>query len=183
TTSRRAPAANEADGLRHEAIVRHLLPFVWPEGRPDLRLRLVLAALVLIAAKVVTIAMPLAYKAAVDSLTAISSGAGAPVPAVQAAAIPLTLIVAYGIARIAMIGFIQLRDLLFTRIGQHATRVLATDTFRHVHDLSLRFHLERKTGGLSRVLERGKASIDLIIRLGIFSLFPTVLEVTFVCLL
>jgi ATP-binding cassette subfamily B protein len=181
--SRREPAASEADGPRHEAIVRHLLPFVWPKGRPDLRLRLVLATLALIAAKVVTIAMPLAYKAAVDALTAISAGAGAPGQAVQAAAIPLTLILAYGTARIAMTGFIQLRDVLFTRIGQHATRVLATDTFRHVHDLSLRFHLERKTGGLSRVLERGKTSIDLIIRMGIFSLIPTLLEVTLVCLL
>jgi ATP-binding cassette subfamily B protein len=141
----------------------------------------VLAAVALVAAKVATIAMPLAYKAAVDALTAPSSGA--PVQAVQAAAIPLALILAYGGARVAMLGFVQLRDVLFTRIGQHATRVLATDTFRHVHDLSLRFHLERKTGGLSRILERGKASIDLIIRMGIFSLVPTVLEVTFVCLL
>jgi ATP-binding cassette, subfamily B, heavy metal transporter len=181
--SRRQPAASEGDDPRHEAIVRHLLPFVWPKGRPDLRLRLVLAALALIAAKVVTIAMPLAYKAAVDALTAFSSSAGAPVQAVQAAAIPLTLILAYGAARIAMTGFVQLRDVLFTRTGQHATRVLATDTFRHVHDLSLRFHLERKTGGLSRVLERGKVSIDLIIRMGIFNLVPTMLEVTFVCLL
>jgi ATP-binding cassette subfamily B protein len=181
--SRRKPAASDADGPGHEAIVRHLLPFVWPKGRPDLRLRLVLATLALIAAKVVTIAMPLAYKAAVDALTAISAGTGASAQAVQAAAIPLTLILAYGVARISMTGFVQLRDVLFTRIGQHATRVLATDTFRHVHDLSLRFHLERKTGGLSRVLERGKASIDLIIRLGIFNLVPTALEVTFVCLL
>jgi ATP-binding cassette, subfamily B, heavy metal transporter len=181
--SRREPAASEADGPHHEAIVRHLLPFVWPKGRPELRLRLVLATLALVAAKVVTIAMPLAYKAAVDALTAFSPATGARAQAVQAAAIPVTLILAYGIARISMIGFVQLRDVLFTRIGQHATRVLATGTFRHVHDLSLRFHLERKTGGLSRVLERGKTSIDLIIRMGIFSLVPTLLEVTFVCLL
>jgi ATP-binding cassette, subfamily B, heavy metal transporter len=181
--SRRPPPASEADDVRHEAILRHLLPFVWPKGRPDLRLRLVLAALALVAAKVVTIAMPLAYKAAVDALTAVSSGKGAPAQAMQAAVIPLTLILAYGTARIGMFGFVQLRDLLFTRIGQHATRVLATDTFRHVHDLSLRFHLERKTGGLSRVLERGKISVDLIIRMGIFNLVPTLLEITFVCLL
>jgi ATP-binding cassette subfamily B protein len=181
--SRRQPSASGADGPRHEAIMRHLLPFVWPDGRPDLRLRLVLATFALVAAKVVTIAMPLAYKAAVDALTAISSSAGGRGQAVEAAAIPLVLILAYGGARVAMLGFVQLRDVLFTRIGQHATRVLATDTFRHVHDLSLRFHLERKTGGLSRVLERGKTSIDLIIRMGIFSLIPTVLEITFVCLL
>ncbi len=172
----------QADGSHHQAILKYLLPFVWPKGRPDLRLRLVLAAIALVVAKVVTIAMPLAYKAAVDALTDVSHiGAGS--QTIQITAIPLTLIFAYGVARISMIGFIQLRDVLFTRIGQHATRVLSTDTFRHVHDLSLRFHLERKTGGLSRVLERGKGAIDLIIRLGVLNLAPTLLEVLFVCLL
>jgi ATP-binding cassette subfamily B protein len=97
--------------------------------------------------------------------------------------VPLALIVAYGVARVSMIGFVQLRDVLFTHIGQHATRVLATQTFRHVHDLSLRFHLERKTGGLSRILDRGKLAVDLIIRMGALNLFPTMLEVLFVCLL
>ncbi len=180
----RAPgAASQPVELAHRAILRHLLPFIWPEGRPDLRLRLVLGALALVAAKIVTIAMPLAYKAAVDALTALSRNTGASSEAVQTAAIPIALILAYGVARISMIGFVQLRDVLFTRIGQHATRVISTATFRHVHDLSLRFHLERKTGGLSRVLERGKTSVDLIIRMGIFSLIPTMLEVTFVCLL
>ncbi|MBI4724663.1 MAG: metal ABC transporter permease, partial [Rhodomicrobium sp.] len=181
--SRQEPAPQDADESRHVAILKHLLPFIWPKGRPDLRLRLVLAACALVTAKAVTIAMPLAYKTAVDALTEISKGAGANGQAVQAAAIPLALILAYGAARISMIGFVQLRDVLFTRIGQHATRVLSTSTFRHVHDLSLRFHLERKTGGLSRVLERGKTSVELIIRMGIFNLIPTTLEVTFVCLL
>jgi ABC-type transport system involved in Fe-S cluster assembly fused permease/ATPase subunit len=175
-------APEEADDPRHQAILKYLLPFVWPKGRPDLRLRLVLAAIALVAAKVVTIAMPLAYKAAVDALTAITHGSAVG-QAGHVAAIPLAIILAYGVARISMIGFIQLRDVLFTRIGQHATRVLSTDTFRHVHDLSLRFHLERKTGGLSRVLERGKGAVDLIIRLGILNLVPTVIEVLFVCLL
>ncbi|HXW22081.1 MAG TPA: ABC transporter transmembrane domain-containing protein, partial [Rhodomicrobium sp.] len=139
---------------QHAAILKYLLPFVWPKGRPDLKLRLVLAAAALIAAKVVTIAMPLAYKAAVDALTALPQS-DASNRAAQIAAVPFALIVAYGVARVSMIGFVQLRDVLFTHIGQHATRVLATQTFRHVHDLSLRFHLERKTGGLSRVLDRG----------------------------
>ncbi len=176
-----AAPEQEGDG-RHEAILKYLLPFVWPEGRPDLKLRLVLAAAALIAAKVVTIAMPLAYKAAVDALTAIPQS-DAVSRAVQISAVPLALIVAYGVARVSMIGFIQLRDVLFTHIGQHATRVLATETFRHVHNLSLRFHLERKTGGLSRVLDRGKLAIDLIIRLVALNLVPTILEVVFVCLL
>ncbi len=167
----------------HLTILRHLLPFVWPAGRPDLKLRLVLAGIALVAAKAVTIAMPLAYKAAVDTLTGLPHQAGGSTPAAAALAAPFALILAYGIARISMIGFVQLRDVLFTRIGQHATRVLSTNTFRHVHDLSLRFHLERKTGGLQRVLERGKLSIDLIIRMGALNLFPTILEVLFVCVL
>ncbi len=176
------PVAPEPAGDSHRAILKYLLPFVWPKGRPDLKLRLVLAAAALIAAKVVTIAMPLAYKGAVDALTALGQS-GASNKAAQIAAIPIALIVAYGVARVSMIGFIQLRDVLFTRIGQHATRVLSTDTFRHVHDLSLRFHLDRKTGGLSRVLDRGKLAIDLIIRMGLLNLVPTLLEVLFVCLL
>ncbi len=175
-------AAPEPSGEQHVAILKYLLPFVWPKGRPDLKVRLVLAAAALIAAKVVTIAMPLAYKAAVDALTALPQS-DASNRAVQIAAVPLALIVAYGVARVSMIGFVQLRDVLFTHIGQHATRVLATQTFRHVHDLSLRFHLERKTGGLSRVLDRGKLAVDLIIRMGALNLFPTILEVVFVCLL
>jgi ATP-binding cassette subfamily B protein len=142
----------------------------------------VLAAAALIAAKIVTVAMPLAYKAAVDALTALPQPDGAG-KAVQMIATPFALIVAYGVARISMIGFIQLRDMLFTHVGQHATRVLATETFRHVHDLSLSFHLERKTGGLSRVLDRGKLSVDLIIRMAALNLVPTVLEVLFVCVL
>ena len=172
-----------ATSPRHEAILKYLLPFVWPEGRPDLRLRLVLAVFALIAAKIVTIAMPLSYKAAVDALTVMYRDAGAAGQAVQSVAVPFALILAYGVARISMIGFVQLRDVLFIRTGQHATRVLSTSTFRHVHDLSLRFHLERKTGGLSRVLERGKGAIDLIIRLGFLNMAPTALEVIFVCLL
>jgi ATP-binding cassette subfamily B protein len=173
----------KTDELSHEEILRRFLPFLWPEGRPDLRLRLVLAAFALVAAKLVTIAMPIAYKAAVDALTAIPKDGGAVSQTVQITAVPFALIIAYGVARISMIGFVQLRDVLFTRLGQHATRVLATQTFRHVHDLSLRFHLERKTGGLARVLERGKGATDLIIRLGFLNMVPTALEVVFVCLL
>ncbi len=178
-----APAA-EAE---HLTILRYLAPFVWPVGRPDLRARLVAAVVSLVAAPPVTVAMPLAYKEAVDRLT--GNGGGRGTVEIGGAALPefsiivLALIVAYGVARIAMIGFNQIRDVLFTRIGQHATRVLTNRTFRHIHDLSLRFHLERRTGGLARVLERGKMAIELIIRMGILNLVPTVLEVLFVCIL
>ncbi len=177
------PSFQKTGDERHGEILKRLLPFIWPAGRPDLRLRLVLAGLALVAAKVVTMIMPLTYKAAVDSLTALSHGPAVATSRAQVVAVPFALILAYGVARISMIGFVQLRDVLFTRISQHATRVLSTDTFRHVHDLSLRFHLERKTGGLSRVLERGKGAIDLIVRMGALNLIPTTLEITFVCLL
>ena len=169
-------------GDSHVAILKYLVPFVWPKGRADLKFRLVLAIVMLIAAKIATIAMPLAYKAVVDALTALPQTNEAAKTA-QIVAAPFALIVAYGVARIAMLGFVQLRDILFTNVGQHATRVLATRTFRHVHDLSLRFHLERKTGGLSRVLDRGKLSVDLIIRTIALNVVPTILEVAFVCAL
>ena len=128
------------------------------------------------AAKVVTIAMPLAYKAAVDALTAIShhrcsrSDAASGCDALHPD--PRLRYRAHFDDRLRAASRRAVH-----RIGQHATRVLSTDTFRHVHDLSLRFHLERKTGGLSRVLERGKIAIDLIIRMGVLNLIPTILEV------
>lgn len=149
-------------------------------------MRVVFALVFLIAAKVVTIAMPLFYKEAVDRLTAGRTGGGVEIGGAvlpDYSIIVITLIIAYGVSRIAMIGFNQARDVLFTRIGQHATRVLANRTFRHVHDLSLRFHLERRTGGLARILERGRVAIELIIRMGILNLIPTVLEVLLVCVL
>jgi ATP-binding cassette subfamily B protein len=181
--SRTATRSADAD---HSSIIRTLAPFVWPAGRLDLRVRVVVAILFLVAAKLVTVAMPIAYKLAVDTLSGDGGGASGTASQPNVHDVPLiamALIVAYGLARITMIGFNQLRDVLFTHIGQHATRVLANRTFRHVHDLSLRFHLERRTGGLSRVLERGKNAIELIIRMGILNLVPTILEVLFVCIL
>src|SRR5262249_18749539 len=111
---------------RHEAILRYLLPFVWPKERTDLRIRVVLAVLALVASKIVTIAMPIAYKSAVDGLTAFKANGSS--SELQWAAIPIFFILAYGLARISMIGFVQLRDVLFTQIGQHATRVLTNET-------------------------------------------------------
>ncbi|MBX2806414.1 MAG: ABC transporter ATP-binding protein/permease [Hyphomicrobiales bacterium] len=156
-----------------------LLPFVWPEDRADLRLRVVMAGFVLVIAKLITVTTPLAYKAAVDWLTGTDSGDG--VSAVTALTIaPIALIVAYGVGRILMMGFTQLRDVLFTRVGQNAVRALSNQTFEHLHKLSLHFHLERKTGGLSRVIERGRVAVELIIRMGILNSIPTILELSLV---
>nr|WP_251134062.1 ABC transporter ATP-binding protein/permease [Rhodomicrobium sp. Az07] len=158
------------------------MPFAWPKGRADLKVKLVLAALALVAAKVVTVFMPVTYKYAVDALTAMPKTDAAQT-AWTIAAVPLFMTVAYAVARVSMTGFQQLRDVLFAPIEQNATRMLTTSAFRHVHDLSLRFHLDRKTGALTRVFDRGKMAVDLIIRMGVLNLVPTILEVLFVCLL
>ena len=163
----------------HWTVLMGLLPFVWPQGRPDLRLRVVLAFVVLTIAKLVTISVPIFYKAAVDWLTEHAPAAGGP-----AGVLALTatgLIVAYGGGRVLMMILNQIRDLFFTKVGQHAVRQLNNRTFRHLHRLSLRFHLERRTGGLSRVIERAARAIELIIRMGLLQLAPTVLELLLVC--
>jgi len=158
----------------------NLLPFVWPEDRPDLRRRVVLAGFVLVLAKIVTVATPLAYKGAVDWFTGGDSGEQAVSSLTTLTILPVMLIVAYGMGRVLMMGFNQLRDVLFTRVGQNAVRELSNQTFEHLHKLSLRFHLERKTGGLSRVVERGRTAVELIIRMGMLNSVPTVLELIFV---
>ena len=135
-----------------------------------------LAGVVLVLAKLVTVLTPFAYKHAVDWLTAADANA------VQTALalVPIMLIVAYGVGRVMMMVFTQIRDVLFTRVGQYAVRRLSNETFRHLHNLSLRFHLERKTGGLTRTIERGRAAVDLIIRMGILNSIPTALELVMV---
>ena len=158
-------------------MLARLLLFVWPKDRPDLRVRVALAGLVLVAAKLVTVATPLAYKAAVDWFTGGATGAA--VDAAQVLTIvPVALIVAYGLGRVLMMLFTQIRDVLFTRVGQNAVRALSNQAFEHLHRMSLRFHLERKTGGLSRVVERGRQAVDLIIRMGVLNSLPTVLDGT-----
>lgn len=162
----------------HQSVIRDLLPFVWPEGRPDLRMRVVLAFVALVVAKIVTVAVPLAYKGAVDALTGSATVDNATGEAVAIGVVGL--IVAYGLGRVGMVAFTQLRDVLFTKVGQHAVRALTNRTFRHLHQLALRFHLERRTGGLSRVIERAIRAIELIIRMGMLNTAPTILEAMFI---
>jgi ATP-binding cassette subfamily B protein len=153
--------------------VRDLLPFLWPKGRPDLKRRVVLAMIALVLAKAVTVSMPFLYKAAVDALDQGS-------PAEIAVGIVLSLVAAYGVARILMIGLAQLRDGLFARVGQNAVRAVGLRTFGHLHALSLRFHLSRRTGGLSRVIERGVKAIEFLLRFTLFNVGPTILELLLV---
>ena len=161
----------------HVAVMRELLPYIWPANRPDLRWRVVFALAALIAAKAITLAVPIAYKQVVDWLTGHANGAGtAAESALGLAAIPAMLIVAYGVGRVLMVLFTQFRDIWFTVVAQHAVRELAIRTFRHLHQLSLRFHLERRTGGLSRVIERGVNGVDTIVRMAVLNSIPTAVE-------
>ena len=154
--------------------LRNLWPYIWPSDRSDLKQRVALAIVALVLAKIVTVLVPYAYKWATDALTAPVGEGGAGVPAF--AVVPIMLVVAYGAGRILMIGLNQVRDALFAKVGQHAVRQLAYKTFSHIHTLSLRFHLQRKTGGLSRVIERGIKGIEIIVRFTILITLPTILE-------
>jgi ATP-binding cassette, subfamily B, heavy metal transporter len=158
----------------HLTVLRELAPYIWPAGRSDLRMRVVMALVALIIAKAITLMVPIAYKAVVDLLTAAATGKE--ITAVGLAASPVFLIVAYGVGRVLMVLFAQFRDVWFTVVAQHAVRELANRTFRHLHELSLRFHLERRTGGLNRVIERGVTGVDTIVRMAVLNSIPTAVE-------
>jgi ATP-binding cassette, subfamily B, heavy metal transporter len=158
----------------HLTVLRKLAPYVWPAGRPDLRMRVVMALVALIISKAITLAVPIAYKAIVDLLTGETTGKE--ITAIGLAASPVFLIVAYGVGRVMMVLFAQFRDVWFTVVAQHAVRELANRTFSHLHALSLRFHLERRTGGLNRVIERGVTGVDTVVRMAVLNSIPTAVE-------
>ena len=161
----------------HLSVLRELFPYVWPANRPDLRWRVVIALAALVVAKAITLAVPIAYKAVVDLLTGEASASEiAGLSALGLAAVPAMLIIAYGVGRVLMVLFAQFRDVWFTVVAQHAVRELANRTFRHLHALSLRFHLERRTGGLNRVIERGVSGVDTIVRMAVLNSIPTAVE-------
>jgi ATP-binding cassette subfamily B protein len=163
------------------ATVVRLWPYIWPSDRRDLKLRVIGAMVLLLVAKLATIAVPFTFKWAVDALGGHGS---APVAAsewlVWALAAPIAMTIAYGGIRILMAALTQLRDGLFAKVSMHAVRRLAYRTFVHMHELSLRFHLERKTGGLTRVLERGRNAIEIIVRMVILQLSPTIIELALI---
>src|SRR5260370_21052680 len=148
-----------------------LAPYRWPKGASDLRVRVVLALLCLVAAKGISVTVLLLYKRAVDALT---PGHAAVI------IVPVALVVTYGLARVLAQVFGELRDAVFAKVGQRAVRIIALSTFRHLHALSLRFHLERQTGGLSRAIERGIRGMDFLLSYMLFSASPTVLEIAMV---
>ncbi len=170
-----APKVSADSGSTLETI-RNLWPYMWPSDRPDLKMRVVWAFVFLVLAKLVLVLVPYFFKFATDALNGKLEVDGMLAAFPAWALVPVMLVLAYNIARIGQWGFNQLRDALFARVGQHAVRQLAYKTFIHMHQLSLRFHLERRTGGLSRVIERGTKGIETIVRFTILSTLPTVLE-------
>jgi ATP-binding cassette, subfamily B, heavy metal transporter len=153
---------------------------MWPTDRADLKMRVVWATVWLVLAKLILVTVPYFFKWATDALT----GELEPASWVPAALVaPVFLVIAYNVVRITQVGLNQLRDALFARVGQHAVRQLAYRTFVHLHELSLRFHLERRTGGLSRVIERGVKGIETIVRFTILNTVPTVLEFVLVAII
>src|SRR6202012_669619 len=156
----------------------HLWPYIWPSDRADLKMRVVWSVVLPLIAKVATLAVPFTFKWAIDALT------GADTAPVQSSnwklwliASPLIMTTSYGALRVLMAVLTQWRDGIFARVAMHAVRKLAFLSFVHMHELSLRFHLERKTGGLTRVLERGRTGIETIVRMVILQLVPTIVEV------
>lgn len=162
-----------ADTSNPFRTIVNLWPYMWPTDRADLKLRVVWATLILVVAKVVLILVPYFFKWATDALNNKPDALGF-LPQFLSGAVMLVL--AYNLARLLQAGLNQLRDALFASVGQHAVRQLAYKTFVHMHQLSLRFHLERRTGGLSRVIERGTKGIETIVRFTILNSVPTLIE-------
>ncbi|WP_227286199.1 ABC transporter ATP-binding protein/permease [Boseongicola sp. H5] len=162
-------ARERRSGVR---TIRKVAPYLWPRGQAWVKYRVVIALGMLVVAKLVAVFTPFLYKAAVDALAGESEGSAAWLLVFGAVGVTI----AYGVARAANVGFQQLRDAIFARVGQRALRQLALETFRHIHALSLRYHITRKTGGLSRIIERGVKGVDFLLRFLLFSVGPLVLE-------
>ncbi|MFN3892739.1 MAG: ABCB family ABC transporter ATP-binding protein/permease [Beijerinckiaceae bacterium] len=171
-TQKEAVAPSRKDPTLVGTVV-DLWPYVWPDGRGDLKMRVLAALALLLIAKIVTILVPYSFKWATD---AIADPQSASIPLPAALATPIIIIVIYGLLRSFMQFFTQARDALFASVAMYAVRRIANEVFVHLHQLSLRFHLERKTGGLTRVLERGREAIQQIVRMSILTGIPTVVE-------
>ena len=173
TTATSADAADRpTSGLQ---TIRRVLPYLWPEGQFWVKRRVVLALVALVAGKLISVSTPFLYKAAVDSLANENRDDAW---LLVYGAVGLT--VAYGVARLGAVAFNELRDAIFVRVGQRALRALALETFTHIHRLSMRYHITRKTGGLSRIIERGVKGVDFLLRFMLFSIGPLILELALV---
>jgi ABC-type transport system involved in Fe-S cluster assembly fused permease/ATPase subunit len=161
--------------------LKHLWPYIWPGDRADLKTRVMWSVVLLLLAKLATLSVPFTFKWATDALTGANTAPVAPSNwMLWLVASPLAMTASYGGVRVVMAVLTQWRDGIFARVAMHAVRKLAIVTFVHMHELSLRFHLERKTGGLTRVLERGRNAIETIVRMVILQLIPTIVEVSLI---
>ena len=173
TTATSADAADRpTSGLQ---TIRRVLPYLWPDGQFWVKRRVVLALVALVVGKLISVSTPFLYKAAVDSLANENRDDAW---LLVYGAVGLT--VAYGVARLGAVAFNELRDAIFVRVGQRALRQLALETFTHIHRLSMRYHITRKTGGLSRIIERGVKGVDFLLRFMLFSIGPLILELALV---
>ena len=152
--------------------IRTLLPYLWPKGEAELRLRVVCAMVLLALAKMTNVVVPIFYKHAVDALSTDTA---------LILAVPVALLVGYGLARVLAQTFGELRDAVFAKVAQRAIRLAGLRTFQHLHRLSLRFHMDRKTGGISRAVERGTKGIEFLLAFMLFNVLPTLLEIALVC--
>ena len=167
--------SEQAEGRRVEiGVVRRVVPYLWPAGQAWVKWRVVIAVASLILAKLVAVATPMILGAAVDSLS--GKDAGYSVFVLGAGG----LTIAYGVSRVLDSGFQQLRDVVFAKVGQHALRRVGLETFQHIHNMSLRYHLSRKTGGLSRVMERGVKGVAFLLRFLLFSIGPLLLQLVLI---
>ncbi len=174
-----SPSDNAIEKATLIGTLAHLWPYIWPGDRADLKMRVVWSMVLLLVAKLATLSVPFTFKWAIDALTGADSAPVQPSNwALWLIASPLIMTASYGAMRVLMAVLTQWRDGIFARVAMHAVRKLAFLTFVHMHELSLRFHLERKTGGLTRVLERGRLGIEVIVRMVILQLVPTIVEVT-----
>ncbi|MCU4182100.1 ABCB family ABC transporter ATP-binding protein/permease [Bosea sp. BH3] len=160
------------------ATFQALWPYLWPSERADLRRRVIAAFALMVAGRLMLMGVPFTFKWVTDALARTTSSPADWLPWLLGA--PLALTVLYGLARVGSAAFVQMRDAIFAPVFMHAVRTLALQTFGHLHHLSLRFHLERKTGGLTRVLERGRNGIEEMVRLGLNQLVPVIIEVALI---
>lgn len=153
--------------------IAHLVKYLWPQNRSDLQIRVLLALVFLAVAKLINVYAPIIYRDIVDLLSVKD----------LKIIIPVGLIIAYGSARVLTLLFGELRDFVFIRVSQHAQRIIALSTFKHLHDLSLAYHLDRQTGGLSRIIERGVKGIQFLLTFMLFNILPTILEIFLVAII
>lgn len=154
--------------------IRTLAPYLWPKGQMELKVRVVLALLCLLASKILSVQVPMGLKWIIDEMTPKAA-------LTTAIVLPVGLIVAYGLLRVTSQAFGEVRDAIFAKVSQRAIRKVGLETFRHLHALSLRFHLDRQTGGMSRAIERGTKGIEFLLQFMLFNILPTLLEILLVC--